>query len=429
MNVPRVNPDRPSKFFFILTASLVLASLAIVGCATIPNRPEHPSFEGHAATKRKDGVTVSVAVLTDDEADQYFGCPLADQGIQAVWLKVTNDNEFPLGLLSRTMDPEYFSPMEVAFLNHRMFSDGWNRELDEYFLRSQFPAYVEPGTTDSGFVFTSRTEGAKFVNVELWQGEGMTREGFFMKLPSGGFDFQEADVGKMYSPNELKAVNILQLRDALEKLPCCAADKSGNKNGDPVNFVMIGEEDAVLGALTQQGWDPTQTIGGQSVRKTIAAFLFGGRYRHSPVSRLFYFGRGQDLALQKVRSTIHQRNHLRLWRAPYTHQGRDVWMGQISRDIGVRFTWESPILVTHKIDPEVDDARDYLVQDMIASDFLEAMSYVEGVGGTMRSAPRHNLTGDPYFTDGLRAVMFISTTPVPSNRINLIDWGEPLPTD
>ena len=371
---------------------------------------------------------VTVAVLTDAEAGEYFGCPLGTEGIQAVWLKVRNNNSYPIGLLSRSMDPEYFSPLEVSFLNHRAFSEQWNQQLDELFHRSQFPAFVEPGDAVSGFVFTSRQEGAKFVNIEFWHGMGLTRDGFFMRLPDGGFDFQESDFGKVYPADQIQMIDLRRLHQIAEELPCCATDRSGGRNGDPANFVLVGTEDAVLGALTGQGWDPTHAIGSESVGKTMKSFLLGGRYRYSPVSRLFYFGRGQDLALQKVRDTIHQRNHLRLWRSRYEYQGQQVWIGQISRDIGVRFTWSSPVLVTHKIDPQVDEARDYLVQDMIASGFLAAMGYAQGVGAATQSAPRYNLTGDPYFTDGLRAVMFISDKPVPANEITLISW-DGLPTD
>jgi hypothetical protein len=248
-------------------------------------------------------------------------------------------------------------------------------------------------------------------------------------LPSGKFDFEEADFGKTYAPGEVKALDLAQLHQQLEELPCCTSDSSGRKSGDPVNFVLIGDEEAVMGALVGQDWDPTHTIGGESVGRTVKSFLFGGQYRYSPVSRLYYFGRGQDLALQKVRSTIHQRNHLRLWRAPFSFQGKEVWLGQISRDIGVRFTWQSPTLVTHKIDPDVDEAREYLVQDLIASEFLQSLGYVRGVGAASRETPRGNLTGDPYFTDGLRAVMFIANQPVPNDQITIVEWGEPLPQD
>ncbi len=405
------------------------AILAVAGCASLPSPPQNPPFLQSAATKSRDNLTVAVAVLTDDEAREYFGCPLGDEGIQAVWLKVENRNDYAVALLSRSMDPEYFSAYEVAYLNHSAFSDDANRQLDEFFRRVQFPAFVRPNATESGFVFTIRQEGAKFVNVEFWHGDGLSREGFFMKLPGGGFDFHESDFGRIYTASETSALTLPGLHAQIEKLPCCTTDKRGDRNGDPVNFVLVGREDDVLGALTMQGWDPTETIGRKSIGRTLASFLFGGRYRYSPVSRLYFFGRAQDLAMQKVRETIHQRNHLRLWRSPYTYQGQEVWIGQISRDVGVRFTWQSPILFTHKIDPEVDEAREYLVQDMITSGFLAALGYTQGAGATPRDAPRRNLTGDTYYTDGLRAVMFISSKPVPVDQIHLIDWGTPLPSD
>src|SRR5262249_501631 len=71
----------------------------------------------------------------------------------------------------------------------------------------------------------------------------------------------------------------------------------------------------------------------------------------------------------------------------------------------------------------------YLVQDMFASGFLQSLAYVQGVGAASRETPRDNLTGDPYFTDGLRAVMFVANQPVPTDQVTLIHWGQPLPED
>jgi hypothetical protein len=248
-----------------------------------------------------------------------------------------------------------------------------------------------------------------------------------MKLPNGGFDFEQSDFAMKYERGSVRSLDLAQLHRELETLPCCTTNKKGTRNGDPVNFVIIGSEDAVMGAFTAQGWDPTHVIGSESVTKTVRSFLFGGQYRYSPVSPLYFFGRQQDLALQKVRGTIHQRNHLRLWLAPFTFKGKDVWVGQISRDIGVRMTWSSPILMTHKIDPDVDEARGYLVQDMLASGYLEALGFAWGGATSSEEAPNFNLTGDPYFTDGLLSVIFIADEPVPADQVTLIQWGEPLP--
>ena len=138
---------------------------------------------------------------------------------------------------------------------------------------------------------------------------------------------------------------------------------------------------------------------------------------------MYVFGRPQDAALQKTRGRIHERNHLRLWLAPVQFKGKLVWIGQISRDIGVRFTTKT--IVTHKIDPDVDETRSYLIQDLWYSQGLEQFAFVNGVGEAPIDAPRDNLTGDPYFTDGLRAVLWLSSQPVALEKVNFFAWELP----
>jgi hypothetical protein len=83
-------------------------------------------------------------------------------------------------------------------------------------------------------------------------------------------------------------------------------------------------------------------------------------------------------------------------------------VGQVSRDIGVRFTWHTWNLTTHRIDPNVDEARDYVMEDLFEAGRIAAGGYIPGVGACTKESPRHNLTGDPYFTDGHRAVIVVS---------------------
>ena len=49
-----------------------------------------------------------------------------------------------------------------------------------------------------------------------------------------------------------------------------------------------------------------------------------------------------------------------------------------------------------------------------------------GFGAATPDAPRGNLTGDPYFTDGLRAVLFLSEERTPLERLRYIEWEEPV---
>ncbi len=70
----------------------------------------------------------------------------------------------------------------------------------------------------------------------------------------------------------------------------------------------------------------------------------------------------------------------------------------------VRFTWRTWNLTTHRIEADVDEARDYLLEDLYMTRFLSAIGYVEGVAAAARRSREYNLTGDPYYTDGRRAI-------------------------
>ena len=246
---------------------------------------------------------------------------------------------------------------------------------------------------------------------------------FFINVPGLRADHHQVAFEALYSKDEIVSHDEEGLRKALESLPCCTTNKKGTGQGDPLNLVVIGDGEDVLHAFIRAGWDETETIYATSAWKTGISFLFGGRYRYSPVSALYVFERSQDVALQKARETIHERNHLRLWLAPMTYEGKGVWIGQISRDIGVRFTQKT--IVTHKIDPDVDETRAYLIQDLWYSQGLAKFGYVKGVGAAPITEPQANLNGDPYFTDGLRAVLWVSSNPIDFEEVEFVEWEIP----
>ncbi|MCW8845558.1 MAG: LssY C-terminal domain-containing protein, partial [Gammaproteobacteria bacterium] len=106
-----------------------------------------------------------------------------------------------------------------------------------------------------------------------------------------------------------------------------------------------------------------------------------------------------------------------------TFKGESVWIGQISRDIGVRFTTKT--ITTHKIDPDVDETREFLVENLAYNQVLSRFAYVGGVGAAPVDQPRANLTGDPYYTDGLRVVMWVSNKLTDLQDIEYLDWSDP----
>jgi hypothetical protein len=157
----------------------------------------------------------------------------------------------------------------------------------------------------------------------------------------------------------------------------------------------------------------------------MGSFLFGKRYRYSPVSDLYLFGRKQDVALQKARGTIHQRNHLRLWLTSLRFSGREVWVGSISRDIGVHFTVKPGHFVTHKIDEDIDEVRNSFGEDMLFSQGLEKLGWARGMPAVSADEPRLNLGGDPFYTDGLLLVLLFNRRPIAVKEVTFFDWERP----
>jgi hypothetical protein len=245
---------------------------------------------------------------------------------------------------------------------------------------------------------------------------------FAVRLPDGDFDFEDLVPETLYAGQALRDLDDDELRAQLEAHPCCAADAGGHLEGDPINVVMVGDAGDVMNALARSGWSFTHRITARSVLREMGAALSGSAYPVAPVSSLYAFGRKHDLAFQRARRSIAQRNHMRLWLAPYRHRGRQVWIGQVSRDIGVKLTTHSPTLTTHVIDPQVDLTREYLLHSLLASHVVERFGFVRGAPVATPEQPRVNLTGDPFFSDGMRLVLMLAEDPVPLDQVHNLMW-------
>lgn len=191
--------------------------------------------------------------------------------------------------------------------------------------------------------------------------------------------------------------------------------------------MLVGSGAELLRALVETRWDVVLEDDAFARSRLLRAFLTGSRERYAPISPLFLYGRRGDLAFQKSREVIDQRNHLRLWRAPVLVDGREVWLGQISRDVGIKLTTRHWPPVTHVIDPAVDEARFYLMQDLLLAGHLEAVGFAEGAPRAVADAPAQNAEGDLYVSDGLRVVMILSPVAVAPRDTRLLPGFLPGP--
>src|SRR5262245_14473793 len=390
---------------------------ALAGCASAP--PESSigaaDYKARVVSQTEEGVRISAVALSADEAAAVYGVALAKKRIQPVWIEVENREDRAYFLLSPGLDTNFYPASEAAQGMALGEPAERREELDRRFRSLAFHNPIRPGETVSGFVLTDLDEAVKVLQLDLVANARARSFSMFSVIPGFRGDYKVSGVFKreIYSAGQLKDYSDDgELRAALAALPCCAANEDGSKKADPLNLVVIGGLEDAFPALVRRGWRPTEQTWSGSVTRMVSSALAGERYAYAPVSDLYLFGRKQDLALQKARGTVHQRNHLRLWLSPMRYQGKQVWVGQISRDIGSRLTLHSPTLTTHKIDPDVDEARAALAEDMAYSQSLVKLGLVEGVGAAPRDAPRENLTTDPYYTDGHRAVLLFDRHPV-----------------
>ncbi|MGD9646910.1 MAG: LssY C-terminal domain-containing protein [Pirellulales bacterium] len=445
---------------------------------TTPYTPDDSidSFLARAQTQQDALAEATVAVLDAKESARVFGVHTARRGVQPVYLRIVNRCQGNLRLQLVSIDPNYYTPLEAAGVNHFSILKrlsafgfiGWlflpllalvplklitaylaNQRMDEYFARRAFHLRpIPPGGCHEGFVFTPLDAGTKIVHVLLHaiggsletaldapapaaatastaappepatatagpshEAAAPTIAEFTFALPVPGIaaDYLHRDFASLVPASSVDHCDVPQLVEHLERMPAATTNAKALRSGDPVNLVIIGDFDRLIGSFAAR-WDESETITLETCWKTTRAFLLGSDYRYSPVSPLHLFGRSQDVALQRTRRSINERLHLRLWLTPLSLTGQPVWVGQVSRDIGVRFTTKTWNLTTHRIDPDVDEARDYVIEDLLQAERIQAAGYVDGVGACTRAAPRRNLTGDPFFTDGKRAVIMLSAT-------------------
>ncbi len=408
---------------YVRLTILVIGVAILSGCASgfDPKPIESVPFRERTVTQTEAGLRVSTAVPSARETKELFGVALYKKGVQPVWIEIENGSSEEVTFLPFAVDTDYHSPIEVAALNRSKKARGL---AAQYFFQNGVDLRIAPDEVRSGFVFTNLDEGTKAFNVDIIGDERTWQFTFFVQVPGLAVDHYDVDYTNIYADEQV--VNFTDpsaFIAALEQLPCCVVDAKAENNGDPLNLVMIGESGELFYAFIRSGWDETEVVTAASGWKTATSFFTGGAYRYSPISSLYLFGRRQDIAVQRIRKNIHERNHFRLWLAPMTFEGQSVWIGQISRDIGVRFTAKT--ITTHKIDPDVDETREFLLENLAYHQTLAKFAYVGGSNASSIDEPGRNLTGDPYYTDGLRLVMWIASEPKDLQDIKYVDWSDP----
>jgi hypothetical protein len=194
------------------------------------------------------------------------------------------------------------------------------------------------------------------------------------------------------------------LRKHLDSLPRRVNDQLNNL-GDMVNFVVVGSQQDVQSALTAADWHVADTNNTTAVLSAVMQTYDSKDYLAMPMSTLFLFGRKQDYGYEMAEpiAMVASRHHFRIWKAPFTWNGQEVWCGAGTHDIGFAKDKRNNN-VTHKIDPAVDGERDNIGASLQKSNKVKTFSYYLPPNPVQEAK---NATGDGYYSDGRLLVILL----------------------
>lgn len=164
--------------------------------------------------------------------------------------------------------------------------------------------------------------------------------------------------------------------DALfAKIPRRVGDKEGNP-GDMVNFLIIGSEDEMKKVFTTAGWVHVDADVKATILAGALASLEKESYVTMPMSQLYLFDRPQDYGWAHAEpiKVVASRNHLRVWKAPFTANGQTLWVGAATHDIGFEKDQRNNG-ITHKIDPDIDLEKDYVQKTLCSTGLVAEVTH------------------------------------------------------
>ena len=194
------------------------------------------------------------------------------------------------------------------------------------------------------------------------------------------------------------------LRKHLDSLPRRVNDQSHNL-GDMVNFVIVGSQKDVHAALEAASWHVADTDNTAAIFSAVMQTYDKKDYLAMPMSILYLFGRKQDFGYELAEpiAMVASRHHFRIWKADFTWNGQEVWVGAGTHDIGFAKDKRNNS-VTHKIDPAVDGERDNIGSTLQKANKAKTLTYYLPPDPVKDA---RNATGDSYHSDGRMLVIFL----------------------
>lgn len=189
-----------------------------------------------------------------------------------------------------------------------------------------------------------------------------------------------------------------------DRIPRRVSDPQGTP-GDRINFAIVGSEDQMKAALKTAGWVIADRDVNDTILKGVIATFSKQAYLTLPMSMLQLFGRNQDYGFAHAEpiAVVTQRHHFRLWKSPNDVDGSTVWIGAGTHDIGFDRDERNNGL-THKIDPDTDKERDFIVESLKQTGVVVKTDNITPKDTVTKAKTAH---GEEFFSDGRIVIIWL----------------------
>lgn len=178
--------------------------------------------------------------------------------------------------------------------------------------------------------------------------------------------------------------------------------------GDPINVAFEGKRATILAAFHSIGWVLADPLSRRDDARLVRDALERKLYPRAPISKLYLFGRPEDIAVEHELGSVARRDHARLWKTGRTdpRTGEQVWIGDAARDIKIEIVRKHgvPVDTTHKIGPNIDAERHRIVSAMQRAGLVKATVMEPGIGKTTDGRNGEN---NRFYTDGKVALIVL----------------------
>ncbi|MHB1022005.1 MAG: LssY C-terminal domain-containing protein [Acidobacteriaceae bacterium] len=241
---------------------------------------------------------------------------------------------------------------------------------------------------------TVHTDGHLFLRINLGTGESCTGS-YKLKM-------KFTEKAKASATTPVDNVSKLVTPETFADIPRRVSDEQGHP-GDMVNFALIGTQEQVLQAFANAGYQQTDKTPQDAVIHGLMDVLQHKTYLDMPMSTLYLFGRPQDYAFARgdAIEVAAIRHHLRVWKTDEIIDGKPLWVGSSTHDNGFE-TDQRNGNVTHHIDPDIDQERDFILHSFDAAGNFSSAAYV--LPANPFSSGK-TATGGSFHSDGRILVM------------------------